>query len=372
MNPFIAFCLYVASRVFVQYLKSRPEDQSVRASLDFLLGAMRALKQTNPLAESFLSQLAVDLGGSASETELNRYEGLSLDAGQCNVRISLKLKRLHVKLMPSAFKIKKMVPMETTVCSPIVEPRKPSDPEITITGSHESSFSRPLLSTNGSPMDFHNVANFEYTSSHLDLPNRHKLSRKTSNAISPTYQGNMDDSDHPDKTSRYDAMHKMDTENPFSNGGSDHPSSSGHPTPSTTSNKSSSHTSYSPPHTDDPSAGQNPTFHAPAPSPSATAIFDSGNTFTGFSPGSQQFLADVRAPSSNQTYGVLAGWVDQNQPPNMTPGNRDQLASSNLPPGMAPFEEGGWVNMLNDFGWDRSALAGPLLSREGDGHVSRS
>ncbi|KAK6193906.1 putative NRPS-like protein biosynthetic cluster [Pestalotiopsis sp. IQ-011] len=61
MNPFMAFCLYVAARVFVQYLKSRPEDSQTVDSLRFLLSAMNALKRKNPLTESFLVQLDVDL-----------------------------------------------------------------------------------------------------------------------------------------------------------------------------------------------------------------------------------------------------------------------------------------------------------------------
>jgi hypothetical protein len=61
MNPFISFCLYVAARVFVQYLKSRPDDDQTADSLRFLLTAMKALKVKNPLTESFLVQLDVDL-----------------------------------------------------------------------------------------------------------------------------------------------------------------------------------------------------------------------------------------------------------------------------------------------------------------------
>ncbi|KAL2259600.1 hypothetical protein VTK26DRAFT_6660 [Humicola hyalothermophila] len=61
MNPFIAFCLYVSARVFVQYLKSRPDDSQTADSLRFLLSAMNALKRRNPLTESFLVQLDVDL-----------------------------------------------------------------------------------------------------------------------------------------------------------------------------------------------------------------------------------------------------------------------------------------------------------------------
>ncbi|OTB03071.1 hypothetical protein M426DRAFT_187096 [Hypoxylon sp. CI-4A] len=61
MNPFISFCLYVAARVFVQYLKSRPDDSQTADSLRFILAAMNALKRKNPLTESFLVQLDVDL-----------------------------------------------------------------------------------------------------------------------------------------------------------------------------------------------------------------------------------------------------------------------------------------------------------------------
>ena len=61
MNPFISFCIYVAARVFVQYLKTRPNDQQMNASLQFLLQAMQALRRKNPLTESFLVQLDLDL-----------------------------------------------------------------------------------------------------------------------------------------------------------------------------------------------------------------------------------------------------------------------------------------------------------------------
>lgn len=61
MNPFISFCLYVAGRVFIQYLKSNADNSAVIDSLRFLLSAMNALKRRNPLTESFLVQLDVDL-----------------------------------------------------------------------------------------------------------------------------------------------------------------------------------------------------------------------------------------------------------------------------------------------------------------------
>lgn len=69
MNPFISFCLYVAARVFVQYLKSRPDDSQTGDSLRFLLSAMNALKKKNPLTESFLVQLDVDLESLGTQNE---------------------------------------------------------------------------------------------------------------------------------------------------------------------------------------------------------------------------------------------------------------------------------------------------------------
>ncbi|RAL01004.1 putative C6 transcription factor Prf [Aspergillus ibericus CBS 121593] len=65
MNPFMAFCVYVAARVFIQYLKFRPDDSAARSSLQFALTALQALKDKNPLAESFIAQLDLDIGGTA-------------------------------------------------------------------------------------------------------------------------------------------------------------------------------------------------------------------------------------------------------------------------------------------------------------------
>ncbi|KAL5332924.1 fungal-specific transcription factor domain-containing protein [Aspergillus crustosus] len=65
MNPFVSFCVYVAARVFVQYLKFRPDDMAARSSLQFVFAVLDALKNQNPLTESFLVQLEVDIEGTA-------------------------------------------------------------------------------------------------------------------------------------------------------------------------------------------------------------------------------------------------------------------------------------------------------------------
>ncbi|KAF2088922.1 hypothetical protein K490DRAFT_38482 [Saccharata proteae CBS 121410] len=64
MSPFMAFCLYVAARVFVQYLKNRPGDSQMNSSLEFLIRAMHVIKKRNPLTESFIVQLDLDLEGA--------------------------------------------------------------------------------------------------------------------------------------------------------------------------------------------------------------------------------------------------------------------------------------------------------------------
>ncbi|KAF2131430.1 binuclear zinc transcription factor [Dothidotthia symphoricarpi CBS 119687] len=67
LNPFISFSVYVAARVFVQYLKTRPNDQQMISTLQFLLQAMQALRRKNPLTESFLAQLDLDLESAGIE-----------------------------------------------------------------------------------------------------------------------------------------------------------------------------------------------------------------------------------------------------------------------------------------------------------------
>ncbi|KAF7592765.1 hypothetical protein BBP40_012523 [Aspergillus hancockii] len=64
MNPFMSYSVYIAARVFVQYLKSRPDDSAARSSLRFVFTALDALKSKNPLTESFLVQLDVDIEGT--------------------------------------------------------------------------------------------------------------------------------------------------------------------------------------------------------------------------------------------------------------------------------------------------------------------
>ena len=80
MNPFMAFCLYVAARVFVQYLKKNPNDEEIRTSLEFLLTAMAALKRKNPLTESFMVQLNLDIEGNGLDIILHNPDYSSVQS----------------------------------------------------------------------------------------------------------------------------------------------------------------------------------------------------------------------------------------------------------------------------------------------------
>ena len=74
MNPFLAFSLYIAARVFVHCLKKTPDEQEISASLRFLLNAMSALKRTQPITESFLIQLNLDMQASGLGALLRNSE----------------------------------------------------------------------------------------------------------------------------------------------------------------------------------------------------------------------------------------------------------------------------------------------------------
>ncbi|KAF3929340.1 hypothetical protein AA313_de0210079 [Arthrobotrys entomopaga] len=87
MNPFVSFCLYVAARVFVQYLKSNPNDENIRSSLEFLISAMGHLKKLNPLTESFLVQLDVDMIGSMDNPENNARFPYGLKKGAAEIYV---------------------------------------------------------------------------------------------------------------------------------------------------------------------------------------------------------------------------------------------------------------------------------------------
>lgn len=91
MNPFSPFCLYVAARVLIQYVVDQPDDDQARSSVKFLLTAIAALKSSNPLADSFLVQLDVEV------------EGSGMDAPGTNTRSAAEKQQCMVRLDASPF-----------------------------------------------------------------------------------------------------------------------------------------------------------------------------------------------------------------------------------------------------------------------------
>lgn len=101
MNPFVAFCLYVAARVFIQFLKKNPDEEEQRASLEFLLNSMNVLKRRNPLSESFLMQLSLDIEGTGLDTLMQNLDFSSvMMKGPVRIAIySLNFPRLEIDFL---------------------------------------------------------------------------------------------------------------------------------------------------------------------------------------------------------------------------------------------------------------------------------
>ena len=97
MHPFISFCLYVAARIYVQVYKKQPDDRSTYNNLENLLNAMQAIRKKNPLTESFLVQLMVDLEGTSFDTPLNNSRfSFALKKRAVSTNASLKICSLLV------------------------------------------------------------------------------------------------------------------------------------------------------------------------------------------------------------------------------------------------------------------------------------
>ena len=83
------FCLYMAARVFIEYLKWRPKDEQIKSSLQFLLAAMNALQKWNPLTLSFLAQLKVDVDDIRIATGSDIEESMAESLVRSSVRAFL-------------------------------------------------------------------------------------------------------------------------------------------------------------------------------------------------------------------------------------------------------------------------------------------
>ena len=264
----MAFCLYVAARVFVQYLKSRKDDVTVLSSLNFLLSAMQALKAKNPLTESFLVQLDVDLEGSGLDIPLTAARNPN-----------------------GSFKFAGEIPQNTDSvhCSPLFEIRISQAAE----ANARVQLQAPLRTANDMPVDF---SAQDFTSSHMNEMgyfNQNPSQRQMPQRSRPTLPDNANTQfDRNNSLSDLGVWNEVTAQQPGSG------RNSGHPTPSasTTSNKDSSHTSFTPPQ------------------------FDDGSTsyagFNAFSPNTCARIMDPYGQSSNKSgpegmntsFALPAGW----------------------------------------------------------------
>lgn len=170
MNPFLAFCLYVAARVFVQYLKFRPKDQQMIASLHFLLDAMHALKRKNPLTESFLVQLDVDL------------EGAGIDVGQRGPNYSKPVivrEDIRIRGGPGGLlkfnnpPVQAEIPQNTdsVKCSPLFEIRDSQQPMAEVNKFHQqkpATTQPPQGNSPGPPFHVAKPVNFDMDPTNFD------------------------------------------------------------------------------------------------------------------------------------------------------------------------------------------------------------
>ena len=64
-------------RIFALVLKEEPNNEDAMSNMRFLLSALVALKETNPLCESYLIQLDLEgIGISALQTNIRDFSGL--------------------------------------------------------------------------------------------------------------------------------------------------------------------------------------------------------------------------------------------------------------------------------------------------------
>ncbi|MCJ1248379.1 hypothetical protein MMC30_005596 [Trapelia coarctata] len=317
MNPFMSFCLYVAARIYVHTYKKRPEDLATRSSLEFLLNAMQAQRKKNPLSESFLVQLMVDLEGCRLENPLN------------NIRFSFGLKKAvseiyeeglqcpsvlqpHTDSQPSYHELQKGAPMTT----------QPQDQQ-----SHGTSLDIP---TSHYPIDF-NAPTLPRTSSQQSFQRFNAPVSQAQDVLPSQGWG---------ETQPRGSDGIFDTEMSSEHTSDRRASVSNHPTP-TTSHQGSSNTSYSPQQIDD----SDPTHASRNPNPGpTTSFFNPSAPFSGFTPPADAgFTHGGRGimPEPDQ-FGMQPSW---------------DLGHDHVLPGPATgLSPLGWQQMLEGMTWDRNPL----------------
>ena len=330
MNPFMAFCLYVAARVFVQYLKKMPNDQEIRQSLEFLLAAMQALQRKNPLTESFLVQLKMDIEGSGLGVSFHNPASLYSEENvsalhQCNTTRQV-MSSLH-EFQLIQFQVSTRLPADYGVdkhqCSPIFHIAETSE-ESQSPADHQSQGDTRIPYYNArkeSPtVRTEDPRQQTYT---YRLPADH-TARETNNSKFISSAGLNSFTDR-DKINAINVANnrRLDAET------TDQSANSHGPTPPSSNgyNHSSSNTSYSPsqPHDDDPNV---------------SGISGGSFMVTGFPTQSQ----NVSAQPQEDPFMIPAGWdmgTGLTSGPGTNPGNMT---------GMTP--DGGWEKLMDSMSWE--------------------
>lgn len=301
MNPFIAFCLYVAARVFVQYLKARKDDSTVISSLQFLLSAMHALKGKNPLTGSFLLQLEVDLEGTGLR--------LPYTSGWQN---SMPLQSTSGTATCASANSNR------ANCSPLFDlplPNKQQQAEAANQDTHI-----PWMATTGSSNDFSDTPHVPRQSYNGSFPDRSRDATRQ-----PAV-----DQNSGERTSPYGESCVLDIEVSYENMSSQSfptQPNSDRPTPSASPNNTSSQNSFSPPQLDGhPNLTSGSSFPIMSPHVGSTSnVFTHQHTFQTF----DSSLPNRRKPSAPEggqsLFGMPASWnnVDDRMTSGDTPEDFD-------------------------------------------------
>ncbi|KAL8946844.1 MAG: hypothetical protein Q9222_006809 [Ikaeria aurantiellina] len=326
MNPFLAFCLYVAARVFVHLLKKTPTETAIRSSLEFLLAAMQHFKKTNPLSESFLIQLGLDLQGtdldfllqnpthsSTSMSSMAKYKLASKYGSEvsCSPVANVQDKNKHMHPMGELPNLNKS-PLHDHRDQPYPRPSQYSMQNFPFRSKdlRPDSLRSPILQDPSPDLGIMNAA--------MPMPESlESVPARLVRQYGTSYLGG--------STDIYDTDVSTDQ------------NSSG-PTPE----NSSSNTSYSP-HSQNGDLGATMSKSTTHQSTNATATLSecfnyADSTFS--SPAAK--ILHQKDPSLNPA----------------TPWNMDPTAVSpmNMPTGLTPGADGNWSQMLDNMNWDSTAF----------------
>ncbi|KAH7095771.1 binuclear zinc transcription factor [Paraphoma chrysanthemicola] len=350
MNPFISFCVYVAARVFVQYLKTRPKDQQMNASLQFLLQAMQALRRKNPLTESFLVQLDLDLESAG-------IMGLQQKPyAPPNPKVSMPQ-----QMQGLSDTIGSRVETQCQNSDPIFDIRDSQNPNASINTFGNANLNHAGYSANGAPKV--GVRDTQYSNNtpgppfHLSSVNSIDMNTRNAQYLPPqvSAQAGLGTATSQDFTPAGFTFHDGNEMDLSGDRGVDHAS------PMTVSSNSrggsTSHSSYSP--------GQQTEHNLPyraSPKPGFGHLPASGSTaaFPGFTQSTAP-TSTAGVEMFSNTFSTTGLPPDETFNQGFLMGNDWEFGALNSGTGMTPMSDGSWNQMLESvtMGWDGGSVSGP-------------